>query len=90
MGRSWFWGGYHCCFTYPLTVAIIISAYFYLHAMVTGVNIPYPDPTPEQVAMEKYHQPILTRIFLLAVLAWASVVIGGLIWMTRYLLSGGK
>ena len=55
-----------------MLLAILISGTFMAHGLVTGVGIPYPDPTPEQQAYEQYHRPISTSLYHGAAFAWSA------------------
>jgi|GEM_PF-6166388 hypothetical protein len=56
-------------------VAVLLSAAFLTHGVATGVGVPYPDPTPEQAAYERYHRGISQPLFLAAGVAWLVAVV---------------
>lgn len=55
-----------------LLLSVMLSAFCIGHAMGTGVAIPYPDPTPEQAAYEKYHLKINGTLFKVAACSWLT------------------
>jgi hypothetical protein len=60
-----------------LIVAVLLSAAFMAHGLATGIGVPYPDPTPEQAASERYHEGLSQPLFLAAAASW--LVAGGAI-----------
>ncbi len=56
-------------------VAVVLTAAMMAHALNYGLMIPYPDPTPEQEATARYHEPISKGIFLAVTLAWLVTVL---------------
>ncbi len=71
-----------------LVVAILLSAVFMAHGLATGIGIPYPDPTPEQAAYERFHQGISNPLFLAAGVAWLVAGIAAVMCAIRWLLRG--
>jgi hypothetical protein len=57
-----------------LLLALLLSVIWIGHGLTTGIAIPYPDPTPEQVAYERYHRGINGSLFLTAGVAWLTAV----------------
>ena len=58
-----------------LVFAFFLSTVVMAHGVMTGIAVPYPDPTPEQAAHVKYHMAISETLFLVAGSAW-SVAVG--------------
>ena len=58
-----------------MAFALLLSAVVMAHGLMTGIAVPYPDPTPEQAAHVKYHSAVSDSLFLAAGLAW-SVAVG--------------
>jgi hypothetical protein len=50
--------------------ALLSSVVWMGHGLVTGIAIPYPDPTPEQKAYESYHLAISMPLFIVAMVSW--------------------
>ncbi len=55
-----------------LVLSLGLAVAFLVHAIATGVVIPYPDPTPEQAAYERFHRPIGSALFLAAGASFAA------------------
>ena len=62
-----------------MLLAILISIAFFAHGLVTGIGIPYPDPTPEQQAFEQYHRPVSTELFHGAAFAWLATFVAWIV-----------
>jgi len=64
---------------------LLLSAGFAVHALATGVVLPYPHPTPEQAAYEHYHLAISKPLFGTAALAWLLTAVtafaAGISWI---------
>jgi hypothetical protein len=56
-------------------IAVLLSVAFVLHAGMTGISVPYPDPTVEQAAYERSQGSVSTRLFSAAGTAWLTFVI---------------
>jgi hypothetical protein len=72
-----------------LLLALLLPAIWIGHGLATGIAVPYPDPTPEQVAYERYHRGINQLLFLTAGAAWLAIVIGAAVYVGRGLWRGG-
>ena len=66
----------------------LLSAAWMVHALVTGIGIPYPDPTPDQAAYVRYHWSISDQICLASCVAWLGAGIAGGVSVVRRLLRG--
>jgi hypothetical protein len=73
-----------------LALAVLLSAAFLAHGVGTGIAVPYPDPTPEQAAFERYHQRISLPLCLAAVVAWLAAGAALAACAVRWLLAGGR
>jgi hypothetical protein len=71
-----------------LALALLLSVAFLAHGIGTGIAVPYPEPTPEQAALEKYHHRISDRLVLSAMVAWLAASVAVVVWVTRWLLGG--
>lgn len=73
-----------------LALAITLSAIFMAHAVATGIGVPYPDPTPELAAYERFHLGISKPLFLIAGAAWLVVGVAATVCVGRWLLRRGR
>ena len=55
-----------------ITLAFCLSIVFLTHSVATGIGVPYPDPTQEQAAYERYHKAISLPLFLAATAGWLA------------------
>ncbi len=69
-----------------LALAALLSAIFMAHVIATGIGVPYPDPTPEQAAYERFHLRIGQPLFLAAGAAWLVAGVAAAVCMGRWLL----
>ena len=67
-------------------LAVALSLAFFGHALATGIAVPYPDPTPEQAAHERYHRAISDPLFAVTAACWSLAGFAGLIRAGRWLL----
>ena len=61
-----------------LGLAGVATAAFFLHGMLTGIGVPYQDPTPEQAAYERFHHRVSSPLFAAAVLFWLLALVTAL------------
>ena len=67
-------------------LAFVLTAAFLAHGLMTGVGVPYPDPTPEQAAYVRYHLAVNEPLFLAAGLSWLATGAGGAAWAIRWVV----
>lgn len=60
------------------------------HALATGIGVPYPDPTPELAAYERFHLRISQPIFLYAGVAWLVAGVATAVCAGRWWLRGSR
>lgn len=73
-----------------LSLALLLLAAFLAHGVGTGIAVPYPDPTPEQAAYERYHLGISQPLFLVTGAAWLAAGVTAAVCIGRWLLRGGR
>lgn len=73
-----------------LALAITLSAIFMAHAVATGILIPYPDPTPQLAAYERFHRQISNPLLLTAVVAWLVAGVAVAVCAGRWWLRGSR
>lgn len=73
-----------------LLLALLLSAIWIGHGLATGIAVPYPDPTPEQAAYERYHRGISDSLFLTAGAGWFAAVAVAAASIGRGLTRGGR
>ena len=69
-----------------ITVALCLSITFVAHGVVTGVGLPYPDPTPEQAAYERFHRGVSQPLFLVAGASWLAAGVSAAMAMGHFLM----
>jgi multisubunit Na+/H+ antiporter MnhC subunit len=69
-----------------LLVSLALAVAFFAHGMVTGTDLPYPDPTPTQAAHERFHRPIGTALFLAAGISFVACLASGVVTVCINLL----
>jgi len=73
-----------------LLLSLVLGVLFMGHGIVTGVGIPYPDPTPAQRTHEQFHRPISMVLMLTTAVSFAAGTLCGFVWMCFKLLGGGS
>lgn len=70
-----------------LGLSFMLGVLWFSRAVLTGIAVPYPDPTLEQVTHEKFHLPISLTLFFAAVLSCIGSLVAGLVagvlWLIR-------
>lgn len=72
-----------------LALAITLSAIFMAHAVATGIGVPYPDPTPELAAYERFHLGISNPLLAITAMAWLVAGVASAVCVGRWLLRSG-
>lgn len=67
-------------------IAVLLSGTFMTHGLATGIVVPYQDPTPEQVAYERYHARISGPLFLASGVVWLVAGVAVALYAKRRLL----
>lgn len=73
-----------------LALAALLSATWMAHAVATGIAIPYPDPTPELAAYERFHLGISNPLLFCAVVAWLVAGVAAAVCTGRWLMQGRR
>jgi hypothetical protein len=73
-----------------VVLAVLLSAVWMGHGVATGIGVPYPDPTPEQVAFERYHMGTSNLLFLASGVSWLVAIVCSATCAGRWLLRGGR
>jgi hypothetical protein len=74
-----------------LTLAQLLISFLLIvvlagHSIVTGVGVPYQDPTPEQVKYERFHNGISMSLFLCSAFSVLVTFVVGMAWVLRSLI----
>ena len=64
-------------------VAVLLSTVCMAHALLTGIAVPYPDPTVEQQVYTNQHLGINRTLFALAAGVWLTFGIGSVAFVAR-------
>ncbi len=77
-----------------LVLSLAFAAVFFGHAIWSGVLLPYPDPTPELAAKERFHRPISSAHFLATAGSSAAYLVAAVVaicaWVVRKLGARGS
>jgi len=73
-----------------IVLAGLLTAVGMVHGVATGIGVPYPDPTPDQAAYERYHLGISKPLFLASGVAWLLAGACAAACAGRWLLKGGR
>jgi hypothetical protein len=69
-----------------LGIAVLLSLVFMAHGIVTGIVVPYPDPTPDQAIYERRHREISNILFLASGVAWLAMTCVGAVGTGRWVI----
>lgn len=64
-----------------LAISILLILALTGHMIATGVGVPYQDPTPEQAAFERFHNPIAMSLMVGSALSILATLACGMAWI---------